>query len=85
MYIELEKKIYKKVLEETNSFYGEPINREDKVILEVEYISQIIEDLLDKNDSLKDKIDDLKEDMDNNYELKREDLYDTYGVSRNDF
>ena len=45
----------------------------------------MLQDLVDEYDNKEEEYNDLKEDMDNNYELKKEDVYDTYGVSRNEF
>lgn len=85
MYIELEKKLYDKVLEIGSSDYGDTLQKDDKVYVNVDGIYAMLQDLVDEYDNKKEELEDLQSDVDNYYELKREDLYDTYGVSRNDF
>lgn len=45
----------------------------------------MIEDLIVEYHNKEEEIDDLKQDIEDNYELKRIDPYDEYGISRNDF
>lgn len=85
MYIELEEKLYKRILEIGSSDYGNTLQKDDKVYVNIDGVYAMLQDLVDEYDNKEEEYNDLKEDMDNNYELKREDVYDTYGVSRNDF
>ena len=50
-----------------------------------EYVLDIIADLVNAYERLKTEYDEYKEDIQENYELKKIDLYDEYGVSENDF
>ena len=85
MLIELEEKLYKRILEIGSSDYGNTLQKDNKVYVNIDGVYAMLQDLVDEYDNKEEEYNDLKEDMDNNYELKREDLYDTYGVSRNDF
>lgn len=85
MLIELEEKLYKRILEIGISDYGNTLQKDDKVYVNIDVIYAMLQDLVDEYDNKEEEYNDLKEDMDNNYELKREDLYDAYGVSRDDF
>lgn len=85
MLIELEEKLYKRILEIGCSDYGDTLQKDDKVYVNIDSVYTMLQDLVGEYDNKEEEYNDLKEDMDNNYELKIEDLYDTYGVSRNDF
>lgn len=85
MLVELGEKLYKRILEIGSSDYGNALQKDDKVYVNIDGIYAMLQDLVDEYDNKEEEYNDLKEDMDNNYELKREDLYDTYGISRNDF
>lgn len=54
-------------------------------MLTIEDIENIIKDLIHEYNRLKEKYDDLEEDLKENYELKKIDYYDYYGVSKEDF
>lgn len=45
----------------------------------------IIDSLLSENDRLQAKIKDIEQDIENNYELKKINLYTEYGLSEKDF
>lgn len=85
MYIELEEKLYKRILEIGSSDYGNTLQKDDKVYVNIDGIYAMLQDLVDEYDNKEEEYNDLKEDVDNSYELKKEDVYDTCGVSRNDF
>lgn len=85
MLVELNEKLYKRILEIGSSDYGNTLQKDDKVYVNVDGIYAMLQDLVDEYDNKEEEYNDLKEDMDNNYELKKEDVYDTYGVSRNEF
>lgn len=85
MLVELEEKLYKRITEIGCSDYGDTLQKDDKVYVNIDGIYAMIQDLVDEYDNKEEEYNDLKEDIDNNYELKREDVYDEYGVSRNDF
>ncbi len=54
-------------------------------ILPLENVESLIDDLLTEIHKLQSKVKDLENDIDNNYELKRIDPYEEYGVSERDF
>lgn len=61
-----------------------------RIFQDTDYVS--VDDLLgkieDQDDeifSLKEELEDLKRDLNENYELKKTDPYDYYGISRKDF
>lgn len=83
--LELEEKLYKKVLEISSFEYEVILQKDDKVYVNLESIYGMLEDLVDEYENKEEEYNDLKEDVENHYELKREDVYDEYGVSRNDF
>ena len=85
MLVELNEKLYQRILEIGSSDYGNTLQKDDKVYVNVDGIYAMLQDLVDEYDNKEEEYNDLKEDMDNNYELKKEDVYDTYGVSRNEF
>lgn len=57
----------------------------EKDYVSIEDIFGKLEDQYDEIDELKEKYDDLKDDLEENYELKKFDPYDYYGVSKEDF
>lgn len=85
MLVELNEKLYKRILEIGKSEYKRPIQTDNKVYVNVDDIYTMLQDLIDEYDHKKEEYDKLKSDIDNYYEMKKEDLYDEYGVSRNDF
>ena len=85
MLVELEEKLYKRIMEVTDTDYEATLQKDDKVYVNIDGIYAMLQDLVDEYDHKEEEYNDLKEDMDNNYELKKEDVYDVYGVSRNDF
>lgn len=54
-------------------------------MLNVKDIENIIKDLITEYDRLEEKFDDLKENVDNNYEEKKIDPYEEYGINPKDF
>lgn len=85
MLVELEEKLYKRIMEVTDTDYEATLQKDYNVYVSVDSIYAMLQDLVDEYDHKEEEYNDLKEDMDNNYELKKEDVYDVYGVSRNDF
>lgn len=85
MLVELNEKLYKRILEIGKSEYKKPIQADNKVYVDVDDIYTMLQDLVDEYDHKKEEYDKLKSDVDNYYEMKKEDLYEDYGVSRNDF
>lgn len=83
--LELEEKLYKKILDISSFEYEAILKKDDKVYVNLESIYGMLEDLVDEYEKKEKEYNDLKEDVENHYELKREDVYDEYGVSRNDF
>lgn len=51
----------------------------------VDSLSAALFDLLCEYNNKVDELEELKSDLNEHYTLKREDLYEEYGVSRNDF
>lgn len=80
MFTEFKEDKYKQVKEITNTDYDMKNN-----LIEVDALKSIIEDLLVEYDNLKEKFDDYKNEVENDYELKKFDPYDFYGVSKEDF
>lgn len=85
MLVELNENLYKRILEIGESEYKRPIQADNKVYVDVDDIYTMLQDLVDEYDHKKEEYDKLKSDVDNYYEMKKEDLYEDYGVSRNDF
>lgn len=54
-------------------------------VLPLESVEPLIDDLLTEIHKLQSKVKDLENDIENNYELKRIDPYEEYGVSERDF
>lgn len=53
--------------------------------IDSEDLLTIIEDLITEYHKKEEELEDLKQDLEDNYEPKRIDPYDYYGVSRSDF
>lgn len=85
MYLELE--TYLRVQEETFTEYNNlAVDKEkEKVLVDSDTIEAMLEDLITELGVMKEKYQDLKEDLENNYEPKKLDYYEEYGLSRSDF
>jgi len=85
MYLELE--TYLRVQEETFTEYNNlAVDKEkEKVLVDSDTIEAMLEDLITELGVMKEKYQDLKEDLENNYEPKKVDYYEEYGLSRSDF
>lgn len=53
--------------------------------VDVDYMSDILEEIVSEYENLQDKYNDLEEDIRENYEPKKFDPYLEYGVSEKDF
>ena len=56
-----------------------------KLACEIKNLVMERDNLIEENDSLKNKIKELEQTIENDYELKKIDPYDEYGVSEKDF
>ena len=77
MYTELDEELCKDIENITNTDYekrGE--------LIEVESLKIMLEDMRCAYDALKEELEDEKKDKEENYELKKFDAYDFYGVSK---
>ena len=85
MYLELE--TYLRVQEETFTEYNNlAVDKEkEKVLVDSDTIEAMLEDLITELGVMKEKYQDLKEDLENNYDPKKVDYYEEYGLSRSDF
>lgn len=85
MYLELE--TYLRVQEETFTEYNNlAVDKEkEKVLVDSDTIEAMLEDLITELGVMKEKYQDLQEDLENNYEPKKVDYYEEYGLSRSDF
>lgn len=85
MYLELE--TYLRVQEETFTEYNNlAVDKEkEKVLVDSDTIEAMLEDLITELGVMKEKYQDLKEDLENNYEPKKVDYYEEYGLNRSDF
>lgn len=61
----------------TNTLYTNPLSEDDAL--------DIIEELVSELEHKEEELSDLQNDIENNYELKRIDPYEEYGVSERDF
>lgn len=85
MYLELE--TYLRVQEETFTEYNNlAVDKEkEKVLVDSDTIEAMLEDLITELGVMKEKYQDLQEDLENNYEPKKVDYYEEYGLNRSDF
>lgn len=85
MYLELE--TYLRVQEETFTEYNNlAVDKEkERVLVDSDTIEAMLEDLITELGVMKEKYQDLKEDLENNYEPKKVDYYEEYGLNRSDF
>ena len=83
MYIALNEDELKKINEVVNitGTDAELINH----LIPVDALSALLFDLLCEYNHKVEELEDLKSDLNEHYTLKREDEYEVYGVSRNDF
>lgn len=80
MYTEFDENLCKEIENITNTDYE---MRGD--LIEVEALKIMLEDMICAYDVLLEELEDEKKDKEENYELKKIDVYDYYGVSREDF
>ena len=80
MYTEFDENLCKDIENITNTDYE---MRGD--LIEVEALKTMLEDMICAYDVLLEELEDEKKDKEENYELKKIDAYDYYGVSREDF
>lgn len=73
-------KVYNQVVEHTCTDYDLTGN-----FLPVENMFSMVEDLLNEIHNLEEKLIDITQEVEENYELKKTDLYQEYGVSERDF
>ena len=85
MLVELEEKLYKRIMEVTDTDYEATLQKDYNVYVSVDSIYAMLQDLVDEYDHKEEEYNDLQSDVDNYYELKKENVYDIYGVSRNEF
>lgn len=83
MYIALNEDELKKIneIEEITGTDAEVRNN----LINVEALSALLFDLLCEYNHKVEELEDLESDLNEHYTLKREDEYEVYGVSRNDF
>ena len=80
MYIKLDEELKEKIEKITDvdyDFKGEYMPSES--------IEPMLKDLIYEIDKLEEKINDIQQDIENNYELKKYDPYEEYGLSERDF
>lgn len=80
MYLKIDEEKLKEIEELTMTDYDAKLG-----FVPGENLIGMIDDLLYEIHNLQEKVSDLQHDIDNNYELKRIDLYEEYGVSEKDF
>ena len=78
------KKTFDKVSKITGTDY-EPIEVGEYAVIDINTFESIIEDLICEYETLQEKYDDRERDIKDNYEPKKTDDYEYYGVSRSDF
>ena len=80
MYLKMEEEKIKEIEELTMTDYDAKLG-----YIHSDNLESMIDDLLYEIHNLQDKVRDLENDIENNYEAKKFDPYEEYGVSRKDF
>lgn len=80
MYIRFKWELYEKICEVTGASYG-AIGE----FVTGENVLSMIDDLLYEISAKEEQIEDLKQDIKENYELKKNDRYEEYGISERNF
>lgn len=83
MYYSLNEKELKKITE-ISDITATDYELKNNLIL-VDNLVAALEDMLYEYKHKEEELEDLKQDIDNNYELKRINLYEEYGISEKDF
>jgi hypothetical protein len=86
--VKINKELYENISKLTGVDY-EPLQYKNPdveyLLIPEENIGEMLEDLLAEYHRKEEQLEDLKEDLENNYEPKKIDPYEEYGLSRNDF
>ena len=86
--MKIDKEVYEKISEITGVDYEGMYYKDpdiDYLLVFSEAVNNMLEDMLVEYNRKVEEINDLKQDIEDNYEPKKIDPYEEYGISRNDF
>lgn len=86
--MKIDKEVYEKISEITGVDYEGMYYKDpdiDYLLVFSEAVNNMLEDMLVEYNRKVEEIEDLKQDIEDNYEPKKIDPYEEYGISINDF